>query len=306
MNIQGVVLALSLLLAAMPARAANDAASADQVEAERVAPVAELSPGQRLVRELTARYDATPARCADAEAAHKCSGVMLRGTRQNLPEGQYAWEPYPRGRTLDTSFTFVRADIRISRLAWHYSNGFIIDPPRELSVNCFFPIDAVSDERLDNGCGANKSRRYTYSLCEMLLADAPAMDRDSEEYRWTTEQLAELWLEWDRRYDADLRRRCSYALNDAHATQRFEIALAVAAKASQLTDKPNDMKVQTWNPGYDPRLPIRAFFYLDDQGRPFAERDREQFERATGMHLPIIKVLIAGEGERNVVFEFLE
>lgn len=302
MNIQGVVFALSLLLVALLARAASDAPSPDQVEAER------LSPGQHLVRELTARYEATPARCADGDAAYKCSGVMLRGTRQNLPEGQYAWEPYPRGRTLDTSFTFVRADIRISRLAWHYSNGFIIDPPQELSVNCFFPIDAVSDERLDNGCGANRSHRYTYSLCETLLADATAMDRDrdSEEYRWTTDQLAELWLEWDRHFTADLRRRCSYALNDAHATQRFEIALTVAAKASRLTDKPNDMKVQTWSPGYDPRLPIRAFFYLNDQGRPFAERDREQFERVTGMHLPIIKVLIAGEGERNFVFEFLE
>ncbi|MDU9389144.1 hypothetical protein [Pseudomonas sp. zfem002] len=300
MNIQGVVFALSLLLVALLARAASDVPSPDQVEAER------LSPGQHLLRELTARYEATPARCADGDAAYKCSGVMLRGTRQNLPEGQYAWEPYPRGRTLDTSFTFVRADIRISRLAWHYSNGFIIDPPQELSVNCFFPIDAVSDERLDNGCGANRSHRYTYSLCETLLADATAMDRDSEEYRWTTDQLAELWLEWDRHFAGDLRRRCSYALNDAHATQRFEIALAVAAKASRLTDKPNDMKVQTWSPGYDPRLPIRAFFYLNDQGRPFAERDREQFERVTGMHLPIIKVLIAGEGERNFVFEFLE
>ncbi|MFJ4371532.1 hypothetical protein ACIP1T_02800 [Pseudomonas japonica] len=300
MNIQGVVFALSLLLVALLARAASDVPSPDQVEAER------LSPGQHLVRELTARYEATPARCADGDAAYKCSGVMLRGTRQNLPEGQYAWEPYPRGRTLDTSFTFVRADIRISRLAWNYSNGFIIAAPQELSVNCFFPIDAVSDERLDNGCGANKSHRYIYSLCETLLADAAAMDRDSEEYRWTTAQLAELWLEWDRHFAADLRRRCSYALNDAHATQRFEIALAVAAKASRLTDKPNDMKVQTWNPGYDPRLPIRAFFYLNDQGRPFAERDREQFERVTGMHLPIIKVLIAGEGERNFVFEFLE
>lgn len=259
------------------------------------APSPTVSEGERLAAELTLLYEATPSRCKDDQAAYKCSGVMIRGTRQTLPEGQGAWEPYPRGRTLDTSFTYVRADIRVPRLAWHYSNGFIIAPPQALSVKCFYPVDAVSDERIDKGCGPNKDYRYNYSLCEVLPADAMVMERDanSEEYRWAVEQLADLWLEWDRQFTDSMRRRCAYRLDDAYATQRFEVALAVAAKASQQADKPNDMKVQTWDPGHDPRLPIKAFFYINDQGKPFAQRDRDQFEKATKIHLPLLKITLS-------------
>ncbi|MHA6196549.1 hypothetical protein ACX3YG_19505 [Pseudomonas wadenswilerensis] len=299
MGIHAAVAGLALLLATLHVCATEQVALQQVIE-----PIQPVTPASaiQLAAELTALYSATPTRCVDDSPAYKCSGVMLRGTRQNLPVGQGAWEPYPRGRTLDTSFTFARTDIRISRLAWHYANGFIIAPPQELSVNCIFPIDAVSDDRLEQGCGPNKTYVYDYSLCETLLAGAVDMDRNSAAYRWTLDQLAQLWLDWDQRFASDMRRRCSYRLNDQYATQRFEIALAVAAKASQLTDKPNDMKVQTWNPGHDPRLPIRAFFYINDQGKPFAERDRDQFEQSTKIHLPILKLTIPDQNSGQLSF----
>lgn len=291
MNIQGFVFGLSMLLTAPWGGA--------------VAEPPQLS-GADLVAELTALYEATPSRCQNDEPAYRCSGFLVRGTRQKLPPGQGAWEPYPRGRTLNTSFTYVRRDIRLPRLAWHYSNGFIISAPTELPVRCFFPIDAVSDDRLDNGCGPNKDYRNTYSLCEVLPAKLLTMDKDSEAYRWTLGQLAQFWLDWDKEHADDLaRRRCAYRLDDDNATQRFEIALLVAAQASQEDDKPNDFKIQTWNPGYDPRLPIRAFFYINEQGRPFAERDRDRFKEMTNLQLPLIKLTLLQEPKGKVAFEYI-
>lgn len=295
MNLQGVFLGYSLFLLTLLAEAGEE----PSVPAEAMQHSADAA---QLAAELTARYRATPSHCED-DPAYKCSGVIVRGTRQNLPDGQYAWEPYPRGRTLDTSFSFLRADIKMPRLAWSYSNGFIIAPPESLSVNCFFPADAESDRRTDNGCGPDKAYLYRYSPCNALLTQRLAPPRETEEYQWALQRLAALWLTWDERHAPDMKRRCSYDLRDAHATQRFEIALAVATKVSRLTDKPNDLKIQTWNPGHDPRLPIRAFFYVNEQGRPFAERDREQFERMTTIRLPVLKVTFPGEREGSIVFE---
>ncbi|MHA6196551.1 hypothetical protein ACX3YG_19515 [Pseudomonas wadenswilerensis] len=305
MKVHGVVFGSLLLSLASLVGAAQVAGPSPQVdEAGRQA--AYRDAGMRLATALQVWYDATPSRCDDGQSAYRCSGVIARGTRQSLPAGQYAWEPYPRGRTLYTSFSFLRADIKMPRLAWNYTNGFIISAPEHLTVGCFFPVDAVSDQRTDDGCGPNPGYPYTYSLCDVLPADPMVRNRSSEEYQWTLDRLAQLWITWDELQYHDTKRCCSFELRDRHAPQRFEIAVAAAAKASRLTDIPNDLKIQTWNPGHDPRLPIQAFFYINAQGKPFAELDRDQFERMTQVHLPVLKVTFPVEREGRILFEFGE
>lgn len=315
MNRQGLVFGLSMSWSKVAFSIIFTLLMALSVSARAAPQTAAMAAGTQLAAELTALYEATPSHCENDLPAYRCSGVIARGTRQTLPEGQGAWEPYPRGWSRDTSFSFLRADIKMKRLAWSYTNGFIIAAPDQLAVDCFFPIDAVSDQRDDKGCGPNKDYRYGYSLCEALLtlrsttegdSRGPPVRRDSEEYQWTLERLSALWLKWDELHAGDAKRRCAYSLKDADATQRFEIALAVAAKVSRLTELPNDLKIQTWDPGYDPRLPIRAFFYVNDQGKPFAVRDRERFEQVTKIHLPVLKVTFPGEREGNIKFEFVE
>lgn len=261
--------------------------------------------GKALEAELKARYESTVTRCDEAPA-FKCSGVILRGTRQNLPDQQGAWEPWPVGRTLDTSFSYVRADIRMSRLAWNYSNGFIITPPTELSVNCFYPVDGVSDERSDNGCGTSRKQTAEHFVCDIDLPASLLTAPVTPDYLAMVDRAASLWISLDVLNNADPLLRCAYPLTGSFATQRFEIGLMAAARASQTTDKPNDLKIQTWRPGYDPRLPIAAFFYINEQGKPFARRDRDQYEALSRIRLPIIKMTFPDDSGGSITFEFVD
>lgn len=290
--VTAVLVVLGLLL--LPQRSA---------QAELDGPV---SKGKALVAELKARYESTVLHCGEAPA-YTCSGIMIRGTRQNLPSGQGGWEPYPVGRTLDTSFTYLRQDIRAARLAWDYSNGFIINPPEELSVNCFFPLDGVSDERSDKGCGASIEHPARYSVCDIVHAPySPITFPVAADYLKLVDWVAGLWVAQDVADHAEPALRCAYRLTDAYATRRFEAGLRAAVMASRTTDKPNDMKVQTWNPGYDPRLPVAAFFYVNEKGEPFARRDREKYLALTKIRVPLIKVIFPEMTDAPVKFEFVD
>lgn len=206
MIIRRIALALSMLLFASLANAVTDA---------------EMLASMKALTRLVKAYEATPSRCPGGHPAYMCSGFMLHGTRQDLPEGQGAWEPDPPGRTLDASFIFARDDIHLPMRKWGYSNGFIIAAPEELSVNCFYPVEASSDKHAGNGCGSGSENPSTYSLCEVLPAQVLSMDPLSEAYRWTLEQLAQFWLDWDQEHAGDTaRRRCAYRLDDAEADRK--------------------------------------------------------------------------------------
>lgn len=129
-------------------------------------------------------------------------------------------------------------------MAWNYVFGFIILPPTELKVTCFFPVDAESDKRGDNGCGSHE--------------DEPGFSPDC----YDSAQQAALYSVgvWD---VEKVSRRCRYDLRDRKkAAGNFYKALEIAWVSSQSSDLPNDFKIETWKKGYDPRLPVIAFFSL--------------------------------------------
>lgn len=208
-----------------------------------------------------------------------CSGVIVRGTRQVLPEGQNAWDPYPQGRTLDTSFSYLRADIKMTRLAWSYTNGFIITPTPALKVNCFYPLDAQSDQRTNNGCGPFADNSYPGSQCgddEAVYDEVP------------------------------VQMRCWYDLRGRSGVARFAKGVAAAARASRLSDMPNDLKIETWKPGCDQRLQIRAFFYVNAEGKPFAERDRKQYEDVCKQRVALVHLKFPENKDGRITFTVLQ
>ncbi|MFJ4371531.1 hypothetical protein ACIP1T_02795 [Pseudomonas japonica] len=211
-------------------------------------------------------------------ALYKCSGLILRGTRQNTGENN-AWDPYPEGRVTDTSFSFLRADIKMKRLAWSYTNGFIIDPPTDLKVNCFYPLDAESDSRSQAGCGAHAKIEPKVFLCE---DDSQITDETPPEFR------------------------CLYDLRGTDAVAQFKRGVAAAAKFSHQSAIPNDLKIQTWNKGYDKRLKIRAFFYVNEEGKSFARRDRDAYEKVSGIRVPLVALTFPASGTGDVTFKVVD
>ncbi|MDU9389146.1 hypothetical protein [Pseudomonas sp. zfem002] len=227
------------------------------------------SPADGALQDLIAEHDV---------ALYKCSGLILRGTRQNTGENN-AWDPYPEGRVMDTSFSFLRADIKMKRLAWSYTNGFIIDPPTDLKVNCFYPQDAESDSRSQAGCGAHARIEPKVFLCE---DDPEITDEIPPEFR------------------------CLYDLRGTDAVAQFKRGVAAAAKFSHQSAIPNDLKIQTWNKGYDKRLKIRAFFYVNDEGKPFARRDRDAYEKVSGIRVPLVALTFPAGGTGDVTFKVVD
>ncbi len=204
-----------------------------------------------------------------------CSGLMVRGTRQVLPAGLNAWDPYPQGRTADTSFTYLRADIKMTRLAWSYTNGFIITATPALKVNCFYPLDAQSDQRLNNGCGPFRDDASTDPQC----GDNATMSDE-----------------------VPVRARCRYDLGRLDGVAQFAKGVAAAARTSLVSDTPNDLKVETWKPGCDQRLQIRAFFYVNAEGKAFAERDRKQYEDVCKQRVALVHLKFPENKDGRITF----
>lgn len=213
------------------------------------------------------------------EPLYKCTGLIIRGTRREMPAGQNAFDPYPAGRTDDTSFSYVRVDIKMKRLAWAYSNGFIIAAPENLNVNCFYPLDAKSDQRLDKGCGTYKN--------------APEFDAACPENAQMSDNIPDT-------------RRCRYDLRRADPVEQFRRGVVAASWASRHSDKPNDLKIETWKAGYDPRLPIIAFMYVNNDGKAYAERDRAAYEKVSGKRVPVVLMTFPESDSAPITFKVVD
>ncbi|MEB0041095.1 hypothetical protein [Pseudomonas sp. MH10] len=78
--------------------------------------------------ELTSRYHDTRENCGkDSMPAFLCTGIDLRGTQAST---QYdSWNPSPTAvKVGGVSFSYLRSDYKMMRLAYNYTNGFILYP----------------------------------------------------------------------------------------------------------------------------------------------------------------------------------
>lgn len=261
--------------------------------------------GPQVVAELAARYrDTATTRCdgLDRRPAFLCSGILLRGTA--TAAGFDVWDPSPTAvRVGGTSFSFVRSDYKMKRLAMGYTKGLIFypvlkTPPSKLKIQvlCFFPVDGDSDHRSDKGCGGISGYASTVA-CASQDINTP-----------------EKWAENYRKYATANHNRvgvCSFDVRDsidALAGLNFIKGMQAGRLVTpRAFDIPNDVKMATWETGAAKVLPIEAFFYVivgSSSGLAEVQKDQRRFKEVTGESIPIIKVTMPAKLDEKVTFAF--
>lgn len=258
--------------------------------------------GASVAAELTRRYHDTRADCgSQARPAFLCSGIILRGTDTAI--NWEAWDPSPNNIAVGgISFSFIRSDYKMTRIAMSYTKGFIFYPVLARpegkfheQILCFFPIDGDSDHRTDNGCGGLPGKYYS-QYCSLLGITTGAQWADNYHSRW------------DGRHGASV---CSFDVRssqDGTAVRNFNAALDGGRAISPDTfNMPNDMKMKTWAAGIGGTLPIEAFFYYIYQGKSGlaeAQRDQRKYKERFNTVVPIIYMTMPATLNDTTTFSY--
>ncbi|MBD0686880.1 MULTISPECIES: hypothetical protein [unclassified Pseudomonas] len=257
--------------------------------------------GHTIAAELRRRYEDTRADCGTVNRpAFLCSGIILRGTNHAEAKSYDVWNPSDTAlRVGGTSFSYLRSDFNIKRLAYTYDKGYIFFPklaaPADkisIEILCFFPVDGASDLRSNKGCGAHK--------------DAPVV---SEPCGKQGINSAEQWAAHFVQYPYG-RERCGFDVSKSSAVPTapvfYQSLLTAPLVLSIAYDAPNDMKLETWAPGIPEKLPIEAFMYTRDTGIASVQHDQKRFHALTGIVLPIIRITLASTYQGQATFEYRE
>lgn len=255
--------------------------------ASQTAPLAlGIDQGPTVASELQRRYEYTPVNCgSDSKPAFLCSGVDMRGTLFSTDFD--SWDPSPTAiKVKGVSFSYLRVDYDVHRLANGYTKGFIFYPvlsaPKaklKIEILCFYPVDSASDLRLENGCGARPGIEEVTRPCDLQNI-------------MTGEQWAEHFLASSNRYALT----CSFNVRDSQnnlAGPRFYQGLRAGQLVSpEAFNKPNDLKHALWGQGQAKNLPIEAFFYVTSAGIAGAQHDQRRFYELTDNVIPIIHLAL--------------
>lgn len=276
--------------------------SANAAATEPVASSTSLS-GEQVAKALEARYRDTRDNCgAASKPAFLCTGLLMRAT---VPSPQSdAWNPSEMSISNGgVSFTYLRSDYKVKRLAYSYDNGFIFYPilgtpvgKLNIEVLCFFPLDGASSARSDGGCGEHPNYPAISRSCEELT---PIID------------TAEKWVE---KYRQDFfsayntQSICSFNVKDgqdkAAAARFLEGMRAGRLIFPDAFDTPNDMELKTWAQNIPGQLPIEAFFYTKSTGLAGAQLYQRRFRELTGTTIPIIYIQLPQTLEQSATFTF--
>lgn len=259
--------------------------------------------GPELAAELTRRYRDTRVNCGkDSMPAFLCSGILLRGTAR--AEGFDVWDPSPTAiKVGGTSFSYVRSDYKMKRLAFTYNKGLIFYPilslpagKEKIEVLCFFPIDGASDNRTSNGCGEVAGYPSTYACASQGIR--------------TGEQWAAHYLK-HAPSGHTFHGVCSFDVRDAAnnlaGPNFYQGMIGGRAISPRAFEIPNDVKLKTWAPGLAKTLPIEAFFYYVRDGKSGladVQIDQRRFKELTGVAIPIIKTTFPQTLNESMTFVY--
>lgn len=259
--------------------------------------------GAQLAVELEKRYRDTRDNCgAASKPAFLCSGLLVRGTE---PSTQFdAWNPSPTSvANGGISFTYLRSDYKVKRLAYTYDSGLIFypilsTPPGKqlIEILCFFPVDGSSNARPNGGCAAHP--RY------------PVASKSCEEQNPIIDTAAK----WASKYRNDaasgnkFESMCSFNVRDSvnnQAAGRFLEGMRAGRLVSpDAFNTPNDTKLKTWAQNIPGQLPIEAFFYTKPTGLAGAQLYQRRFRALTGVTIPIIYIPLPQTLEQSASFIF--
>lgn len=260
---------------------------------------ATIKSGSSVALALSTRYADTRENCGkESMPAFLCSGVILRGTEAST---QYdSWNPSPTAiRVGGVSFSYIRSDYNIRRLAFDYSHGYILMPvldtpstKYQMEILCFFPVDGASDNRSESGCGPTA----TYPV------DSVPCGRQGI----TT---GEQWRDHFNRHPTVYQWRCGFDVRDdidAVAGRNFYQGLHGGRLVSPNSfNTPNDLKVKVWPQNVPGELPIEAFMYTLPAGLAGAQYDQKRFYSLTNIALPIISVKLPAAQTGSATFTYM-
>ncbi|MGV8886501.1 MAG: hypothetical protein ACOH2P_00210 [Pseudomonas sp.] len=247
--------------------------------------------GQLVAERLNGRYNNVSNNCS-GKPAYYCSGVLVRTT--GAKPSYHAWDPSPTAITKKgVPFSYLRKDLGITILAWGDLHGFIFKDfataerlgTHAISLLCSFPSDAASWHRVGiGGCGPHKTYPNNSRSCpeEGVVSIAT----------WTTHYRA---VPGSSYYSARNEHQCSFT----SSVEQF--ALSLQARGNfEIPDARahhNEVILSLWPQSIPKKLPLYAFFYLQNQGGGAgvagAKYMQQDYFNITDNLLPVIRVDLA-------------
>lgn len=256
-------------------------------------PGAYAGAGEDAASLMTTYYSKKVKDCGVDRPAYLCSGLLIRGTQHG--DSYKAWNPSPGSvKNGGVSFSYLRTDAKYDRLAYQMQNGYVISPPdatsaKELKVNvlCFYPLDALTDSRTDQGCGDHADTPEVEKMCNMTGIDS-----------------AQKWLNQFNGFPASKnqvtarRRSCGYDVKVSlgkEAVTNFNTVLeAMGLMGDTSFRKQNEIRLNTWEQNKQDSLPIIAFIYTNYRGLASARLDQRDLYNSSSdkRWIPIVHVTL--------------
>jgi hypothetical protein len=228
--------------------------------------------GYEVAARLNARYADTAMACRGNTAAYECNGVLIRTT--DASPNFHAWNPSPGSIERNgVSFSYLRADVHLPRLAWAKNEGLIMKElafptAYPLTLRCSFPFDGATFYRSDSCNGHSESPEKSKPCDEQGISGVDAV-------------ITHFYAQPSRYHGCSLK------------GSQAEFAVSVEAR-SRLTAADqgvhNEVIIANWPQDIPAQLPLEAFFYVAASGRPNAQFFQWDYFQQTGHFLPIVQV----------------
>ncbi|WP_342653729.1 hypothetical protein [Pseudomonas sp. F3-2] len=262
-------------------------------------PVIQEDSGEDVARHLTSRYADVRTNCGtDSQPAFLCSGVMIRGTSSNPT--YHVWNNSPASIAKGgVSFSYLRADSTFNKLAYEYTNGFIFNAyfyantSLHPEIFCFFPIDAGTSLRADNGCG-----------------EFPGFAGSGPCHLQNVTTAAQFWTHYNAHSSSRHSYQCGFDVTDNRnslAGPAFAAGVgAMKLMGAESFNEQNEFIVDAWKDNLGKTLPLEAFFYLDgSDGKTVAQRNQQDLWTTDGRWIPIISIRLSRNAGESTTFQYL-
>lgn len=238
-------------------------------EGNNLSPEAKNQLGQSVVLRLRERFRDTRSACPpDDKPGYYCNGVFVRAlnTAWNSPT---FWNPVPKDIDRNgVSFIYMREDAKIEQVpgeAGIIMREFDAHTQEKLVVGCAFPINAQTDIREDSCYFSNRQMS-----CQKRRV-------------WNVES-------WFAYYEQALDFVCYFE----PTTKWFQMSIDVRREhAHELRGYWNEVIIRPWESDVPERLPLEAIWFVgDDEGLMRARTMQDNFIKATGLFIPIVRIEI--------------
>ena len=235
------------------------------------------SQGLLVAERLNARFADTRSACDGQRASYNCNGILIRIT--DASPDFHAWNPSPGSIQREgVPFSYIRADIRLVRLAWGKGQGLIMKEldapsPYRLNVRCAFPYDGATFYR-SASCNEHSGAPLVSKPCDQLGITTAAAWRD---------------------YFYNLASRftgCSFRADQA----QFDLSIRARnlLNGSDQDGQHNELIISSWPQNIPEQLPLEAFFYLHSTARTTglagAQLMQRDYANSTGGFMPIVRL----------------